>query len=281
MTEDTASRAVALPAPALRAFISHYAGVCAEGLAPGTHAGIPSRHAHLIVSFAEPIELLRPPGGGQQPGRFTALVTGLHDSPALVGQASRVHLVHVYFTPLGARAILGVSNPELLSRVIELSDLWGRRGAELVERLWSSASWGARFAQLDEAFSRALQPHAVCAPSVWAWGQLARSSGRTPITALARDVGWSRPHFTDRFRTAFGLGPKTAARIFRFEHACRALKADPRRVADVAYLCGYYDQAHMTREWQALAGSSPRQWIAKELPFLQDYELPLGEDEAK
>jgi hypothetical protein len=35
----------------------------------------------------------------------------------------------------------------------------------------------------------------------------------------------------------------------------------------------------MTREWHALAGSSPRQWIAKELPFLQDYELPLEEDE--
>jgi AraC-like DNA-binding protein len=49
----------------------------------------------------------------------------------------------------------------------------------------------------------------------------------------------------------------------------------------VAFLCGYYDQAHMTREWQALAGCAPRMWIAKELPFLQDYEFPLGEDEAK
>ena len=36
----------------------------------------------------------------------------------------------------------------------------------------------------------------------------------------------------------------------------------------------------MTREWQTLAGSSPRQWIAQELPFLQDYELANGDDEA-
>ena len=131
MTDVLDPRAVSLPAPALRAFISHYAGVHAEGLLPGIHAGLPSRHAHLIISFDEPIELLRSPAGGQQqPGRFTALVGGLHDGPALVRQASRVHLVHVFFTPLGVRAILGVSNPELMSRVIELSDLWGTRGSQ-------------------------------------------------------------------------------------------------------------------------------------------------------
>ena len=40
------------------------------------------------------------------------------------------------------------------------------------------------------------------------------------------------------------------------------------------------DPADTERLFQALAGSSPREWIARELPFLQDYELPLGEDEA-
>jgi len=279
MIDGPASHAVALPAPPLRVYISHYAGVCAEGLAPVTHAGLPSRHAHLIISFGEPIELLRSPDGGQQPGCFRALVSGLHDSPALVRMNSRVHLVHVFLTPLGVRAILGVSNSALTSRVVELSDVWARRASHLVERLWSGASWGARFAELDEAFSRALQPAVVPAAVVWAWRQLATTSGGRPISALAREIGWSRSHFTDRFIAAFGVGPKTAARIFRFERACRALKTDPRRVADVAYSSGYYDQAHMTREWQALAGCSPRQWIARELPFLQDYELSFREDE--
>lgn len=269
---------VSLPAPALRPFISHYAGFHAEGLPPGTHAGLPSRHAHLIISFVEPIELLRPPGGAGCPGRFTALVGGLHDAPALVRQTGRVHLVHVFFTPLGVRAILGVPNPDLASRVIELSDLWGPRAARLVDRLANSGHWDARFAHLDAEFLRALRPYALPAPVVWAWRQLADSAGRLSIAALARDIGWSRAHFTGRFQAEFGLGPKTAARIFRFERACRVLKADPRSIADAACACGYYDQAHMTREWQALAGSTPRQWIAQELPFLQDYELPRDQD---
>ena len=284
MKDAPAQHAVSLPAPTLRPFISHYAGFRAEGLRPDTHAGLPSRHAHLIISFVEPIELLRAPGEGRSErtdttARFRALVAGLHDTPTLVQQTDRVHLLHVFFTPLGVRAILGVPNPQLTSRVVDLSDLWGARAAQLVDRMANSPNWNRRFAHLDEAFSRALQPHGVSAPAVWAWRQLARHSGSIPMSSLARHIGWSRAHFTDRFRVEFGLSPKTAARIFRFEHACRALKADPRHLADVAQSSGYYDQAHMTREWQALAGSSPRQWVARELPFLQDYELPLGEDD--
>src|SRR5262245_65705870 len=118
MTDGPPQSAVARPAPALRPFISHYAGFRAEGLRPETHAGLPSRHVHLIISFVEPIELLRPPRPGQGPGRFTALVGGLHDAPALVRQTTRVHLAHIFFTPLGARAVLGVPNPELPSRVV-------------------------------------------------------------------------------------------------------------------------------------------------------------------
>ena len=54
-------------------------------------------------------------------------------------------------------------------------------------------------------------------------------------------------------------------------HACRMFLRSRRRIADVAVASGFHDQAHMVREWHALAGSSPREWILGQLPFLQDY----------
>ena len=45
------------------------------------------------------------------------------------------------------------------------------------------------------------------------------------------------------------------------------------RFTCVATACGYFDQSHFTREWQALAGCSPKTWIARNPPFLQDYEI--------
>lgn len=68
-----ASHGVRLPAPALRPFVSHHAGFRAHGVPPGTHAGLPSRHAHLIISLAEPIEVLQMPNSTQHPDRFEDL----------------------------------------------------------------------------------------------------------------------------------------------------------------------------------------------------------------
>jgi transcriptional regulator GlxA family with amidase domain len=79
------------------------------------------------------------------------------------------------------------------------------------------------------------------------------SDGRRAVHELARDTGFSRRHFGERFMSEFGIAPKAAARVFRFEHACRMFLRSRRRIADVAVASGFHDQAHMVREWHALA----------------------------
>jgi AraC-like DNA-binding protein len=269
---------VALPAPVLRPFVSHYAGFAAHGLTPGSHAALPSRHAHLIISLGAPFDVLRMPNTTQRPASFRAIVNGLQDGPATVALGTNVEGLHVFLTPIGVRPVLGVSGADVGSRVFDLSDLWGADSGRLIDRLREAATWPARFAILDDVFARSLGPADTHPTLVWAWRQILISGGRRSMEGLAREIGWSRPHFTERFRSELGLTPKVAARIVRFERACWMIKNARPRLADVAAACGYHDQAHMTREWHALAGCSPRAWIARELPFLQDYELAGSDD---
>jgi hypothetical protein len=42
-------------------------------------------------------------------------------------------------------------------------------------------------------------------------------------------------------------------------------------------VCGFHDQAHMTLEWNSLAGCTPGTWIVNELPFFQYAEPRTGE----
>ena len=60
----------------------------------------------------------------------------------------------------------------------------------------------------------------------------------------------------------------------RFDRSRRILRADPgRRLADVAAECGFYDQAHLARDWRDLAGVPPSRWLEDEVfPFVQDDE---------
>jgi AraC-like DNA-binding protein len=100
----------------------------------------------------------------------------------------------------------------------------------------------------------------------WAWERLRRTAGAVRVDGLARELGWSRRHFAQRFKRELGVAPKTAARLMRFDRAARRLRAgEP--LGQVALDCGYYDQPHMNREFRALAGCTPAQ-----LPFVQDAE---------
>jgi AraC-like DNA-binding protein len=273
MSRQISDTAVSSPAPRLRPFITRYAGFRASGVPPGTHAGLPSSDVDLIVSLSRPIDVVQMPNATQRPSAFTAFVCGLQDAPALVRQSGEVFGLHVFIKPLGVRAILGVASAEISSLVVNLSDIWGSRAGELMEMLLTADTWRQRFAILDRAFLSKLHPTDPPSEIAWAWRRLAKAHGTVPVQRLADEIGWSRQHFRDRFRNAIGVTPKSAARVFRFQRACRFIKEQRPSLAEVAATCGYFDQAHMTREWHALAGSSPRTWIANELPFIQDYEI--------
>jgi AraC-like DNA-binding protein len=168
---------------------------------------------------------------------------------------------------------LGVSSAEISTLVLNLSDIWGSSAGDLSEMLLETDTWQQRFTMLDRAFVAQLSPGKPRREIAWAWRTLQQTHGTVPVQLLADEIGWTRQHFSAIFRDAIGVTPKSAARVFRFERACRLIKDEQASLARVACSSGYFDQAHMTRDWKALAGCSPRAWISSELPFLQDYEI--------
>ena len=80
-----------------------------------------------------------------------------------------------------------------------------------------------------------------------------------------------------------GLTPKTIARVVRFDRARRLLQRGVmvlRRpmLADLAVACGYYDQAHLDREFRALAGCSPSRWLTEEFRNVQAARTDVAAD---
>jgi AraC-like DNA-binding protein len=261
------------PAAPLRHLVDDYLGYRLEGHSPGVHRGLPSAYLTFIISLGEAVDITGMPDPGQPPDALDAFVGGLHAGPALIRHDGNQVGVSVQLTPLGTRSLLGMPASAVASTVVGLDDLLGRsRSAALQDRLREVATWPERFDVLDEVLLSALrQPAPPPAEVVEAWRRVVATDGAIDVRSLAADVGWSRRHLSERFRAEFGLTPKLAARVVRFQSARRLLSSPRRRsIADVAAMAGYYDQAHLTRDWNELAGCTPSVWLAEELPSVQD-----------
>jgi AraC-like DNA-binding protein len=250
--------------PGLGRYVRDYTGYTESSSAPLCRREVPSADVTLILS---PSTALRTPDPGGS-ARHMSFVAALHDRYALVEHDGFQEGVEVRLTPLGAHALFGVPMHELTNRVIELDELLGKRANELVERMWERPGWGGRFDFLDQAIAARVEQAREQSPGVaWAWQRLRQTQGRAGVRALAEELGWSHRRLIARFREQVGMPPKTVGRILRFDRVAQLLRdVEQPRLAEVAYDCGYYDQAHLNRDFRDFAGTTPSEYMARRLP---------------
>jgi AraC-like DNA-binding protein len=271
-----------VPAPALRPFIAGYAAYRQAGVAPARHRGLPSPYLTVIFTLDDPLTVAEHPDPRQPGGTYRTLVGGLHTSPALVTHPGRQSGIQLAMRPRGARALIGLPAGELASIDLEGADVLGPLAEEVGERIRAAGDWPGRFAVLDQVLmARLMSPPTGPAVSPeprnevgYSWDRLVASGGRCAVGELAAETGWSDRHLRGQFRAETGLTPKAAARVIRFDRARRLLQARAASgtwpsLAGLAADCGYYDQAHLAREFRDLAGCPPSAWLAEEFRNVQ------------
>ena len=249
-----------------------YLGYRLVGFSPGLHRGLPSRHMTFIISIGNSIDVVAQSNPGQRPERYRCVLSGLQASPAIVAHDGNQEGIGIELTPLGSRALLGLPASEIWDLSLEFADVVGPVGNELWARLQEAEGWEERFTVCDEVLLRLARPAGVAHELQFSWESLIATQGRISVGDLASKIGYSRRHLTRLFRSEFGLTPKLAARVVRFEHAQRKLKSLPNAVpmAEVAASCGYYDQAHLYRDFADLGGCTPTEFFREEVLSLRE-----------
>jgi AraC-like DNA-binding protein len=278
--------AVRRPREGLLPYVAWFTGYRQAGVAPARHRGLPSPWLTMIVTLDEPLVIARHPDPGQPASRHDVLLGGLHTSPALITHDGRQSGIQLALTPLGTRTLLGLPAGELANIDVDGADVLGRLAAELRERVLDAPGWERRFDVIEEFLAgrvRAARDPGGAAPRPeigYAWERLRQSRGAVSVADLAAETGWSARHLGEQFRAETGLSPKAGARVVRFDRARRSLlrrQAEGHRVvlAEFAAEYGYYDQAHLARDFRDLAGCPPSVLLAEEL---RNVQVSLVED---
>jgi AraC-like DNA-binding protein len=253
------------PGPPLSAFVDliwHYR------MPPAPHRFeriLPSGDMSIVVNLT---------GGGLRAGDETfpgALVCGAFSEYFTIDIAQQAYTLGIHFKPGGAAPFLKLPAGELEGRHVALDDVWGADAAELHDKLLHAGSAEMRFDLVERVLRQRLgarDPHPATAYA------LREIEGEATVADLADRIGLSAKRLADVFRADVGLTPKRYRRVRRFQRALRRLN-EGKQVdwADFALDCGYYDQPHFIRDFQAFSGLNPSSYTPRSEGYLNHVAL--------
>lgn len=241
------------PAPPLGDFIEWF-WYCEETPAHARARILPSGTVELVFNLRDDEVRLDGPVCRRLSG---AVVSGAYGGFLVIDPMQHASMIGVHFKPGGAAPFLGTAPGDLTDAHADLEALWGRSAIELRERLCAADTPAERFAVLE----RMLMARLVRAPGRHRAVPTALAAFERPearVRDVAARVGLSQRRFIQVFAAEVGLTPKLYGRVRRFQRA-RAM-ARPGASPDwarIAVECGYFDQAHLIRDFRAFAGFSP------------------------
>lgn len=231
------------PPPALAPWVQCFWSIRGAGVPALPNRVLPDGCADVIVDLA---------------ASPRAFAVGPMRTASVVTVAGDVDLFGVRFRPGRAAALLGAPLDALCDRDVALDALWGRLAAELEARL-AEAPPAERVRHAAALLARRLPGARPDDETVArAVALMRRSRGGASVRDVASALGVGERRLERAFDRHVGYGPKMLARVVRFLHAARLVqRGGVSRWTALAHDAGYADQAHLVREFRALAGVTP------------------------
>lgn len=199
-----------------------------------------------------------------QPFSFRGgVICGPHSEYFVIDTNQEEAVIGVHFKPGGAFPFFKYPAGDLHNLHVSLDDLWGNIAADIREQVLEAGTPDAKLRVLERTLlarmTRPLSRH----PAVsYALSEFYRVPHARTIADITDQIGLSARRFIQVFTEEVGLTPKLFCRIRRFQEVLRLIQAGHScDWAELAVSCGYFDQAHFIRDFQAFSGLNPSTYL--------------------
>lgn len=221
---------------------------------------LPDGCVELILNCGDRFREIREDGRREnQPAHF---VVGQMTRPIIIAPTGKVQLLGIRFQPGGTIPFLKQPVSELCNQIVELDSLESSLYRELVDATIRSESLNDSIEVIQTSLTRRVLSFAGDDSLLNLTANVVRCRGLVKINQLASSAGISGRQLERRFLQQVGIGPKMFCRILRFQQVFRAIAENSTGWADVAIDCGYFDQAHLIRDFQEFAHQTPAALLA-------------------
>jgi AraC-like DNA-binding protein len=221
---------------------------------------LPTGGMHLVFRLGgPPLRLFRDDADAQGFTVGYAMVGGTRPAFFVRDVSVETPSVGVMLQPGAARALLGAPEDALADCHTPLDALWGADAGFALEQLHGAGSLAAQLAVVEALLTARLALRALHGLHPAVAHALAGLSGGSVIGELVKHSGYSHRRFIALFRGMTGLAPKQYTRMLRFDRVLSQFALEPHQPwVELALQAGYSDQAHLNRDFLAIAGMSPQ-----------------------
>lgn len=135
----------------------------------------------------------------------------------------------------------------------------------------------------DRILYRRMEKCAVSDALLLAATIISDTRGQIKVKEVARQAYYSERHLNRLFLTQIGVSIKNYARLTRFNHVLKHIQKPPCIFAALSQQAGYFDQAHFDKDFKAISGVSPQQYLKTMSDFYYDeteiYHTMLSKEE--
>lgn len=234
------------PAPELAHCIAHYWTVSWDlrGHAPHVQETLP--HPNIYLVFEDAKLLI----GGVSTSKFTRVLSG------------QSFAFGVKFTPGGFYPFLKSPAHTLTDRILPVDRIFGKDGVALEAALAASRDEEERVQTTERFFRlRAPGPDETVALAGRLVERILRETEIKTVDDLVRCTGIGKRTLQRTFNQYVGINPKWVIRRYRLHELIERIDSGERlNWPDLALELGYFDQAHLIHDFQAIVGHSPARY---------------------
>ncbi|MEH6580025.1 MAG: helix-turn-helix domain-containing protein [Amphritea sp.] len=252
-----------MPSLRLRNFIQSYWTI----QRPASSCPLPNQFLHpdggvsLVFNFGEAWSL------DNQNFNSRFLLSGPLQTTSTLRLTGAIDALGIRFLPGMAYPFLQQSLTELQSHIAHPLPLSRRFTlADMAEQLATAASLNDRLAIIEQRLSQRLENAPLDSPAVnhsLRW--LNQTKGKQPIQQLVDQNSISQRQLERQFKCRVGMTAKQYSKLQRVANARQLLRkaSETEKLSDIAIISGYYDQAHFSREFKAVIGIPPGNFLHK------------------
>lgn len=232
---------------------------------------IPTGNIELMFHYGDPFVVNKySEKEKEQPRTF---ISGISSNYADIYTQGTCGLITVTFLPYGACNFFRFPLHQVEDSIVDMDDLYKESVKLIEEQISAATTTSERIAIVEKFLYRQLSPVYNRELSIIQKGILLVNESRGQIAAkdLADKLALSPKSLERKFSTLLGKTPKQFLRIVRFQEVIRRFsQKDYSPLTDYAYTNGYFDQAHFIKDFKALSGYTPREFLIK-CPSCSDY----------